>query len=741
MSYKITKLNNIKIISTVLFTFAIVLSLLIIFNSKVSESIHNSVSEELSKKVKQQQVMINDEMTHKEEDLISLASYIVNGEFTDESLQKLLSQQVEKLDFIELYMVDKNGDGIAASRSDMKVNLRGNKVLNEALETGEFAVGMNRKSTIFKGLIDCALPVYVDGEIQAVLMAEYDTVDLSEQLANTIGQGGYAFIISIEGEEIFSSTPYYIPLERLYEDDVEFLDDKSAEIIQQDLTNRQGSRVYFELENVKRVAVYEPLEYGGWSVVLVEDEEQVEEGMRNIADLITYVSLILFIMLVIFVLYTWYSKIKSVEKMSKIAYYDELTGLPNLTKLKLDMEEILKKNPKKKYAILKIDVDNFKAINELYDFEVGNEVLKGFKHTTSAANEPSLIAARTGIDEFMIFAGNGFLDEIENRTHLYESEHKKFVPELEHHRLSFKYGRYFIQPGETNVDDIVNKVSMAHTMAKSLKGKIIYDYDAEYKQKLLEQADITNKMEDALNNNEFVAYLQPKFRARDSKIVGAEALVRWIDSSGKITFPNAFIPLFEKNGFITQLDKYILKTICEQIKKWLEQGHECMPISVNFSRVHLGNPKFVEEISEIVEQVGIPYHYIEIELTESTILENEALLEALLTDLHQVGFGVSIDDFGAGYSSLGLLKNFKVSTLKLDRSFFINNKFDERGDLVVEGIIKLAHSLEMKIVAEGIEEEGQVEFLKSVDCESIQGYFFAKPMPIHEYEQSYVRTM
>ncbi len=224
----------------------------------------------------------------------------------------------------------------------------------------------------------------------------------------------------------------------------------------------------------------------------------------------------------------------------------------------------------------------------------------------------------------------------------------------------------------------------------------------------------------------------------DALALGGEALVRWIIEDGKMLYPDDFIPIFETNGFVVEIDFYVLNTVCARIKSWIEKGHKVPPISVNFSRVHLKNPNFVEDIKKICDSYGEIRHYIEVELTETAVTENAADLARLLDDLHEAGFTVAIDDFGAGYSSLGMLKDFKVDVLKLDHSFFEDNQPDMRGNIVINGISAIAHDLGMKIVAEGIELTEQFEPLQENHFELVQGYFIARPMPMEEFEQKYL---
>ncbi len=455
----------------------------------------------------------------------------------------------------------------------------------------------------------------------------------------------------------------------------------------------------------------------------------------------TGVSKVIFSIIIVLILHIWGINIYALRYMEKLVYYDTLTGLPNLLKIKKDIKHILTHNKEKEYSVLKFDIVNFKVINEIFGFEIANKVLQVPKIVKENANEKSLIVARIYADEYLCFANKSFFANIEERVGFYEASYKEIVPEIKNHKLAFKYGRYNIARGETNVDKVVNKVNLAHSMAKTSKEQLIYDYDDKIKTMLLRDAQITNKMYTALKNNEFKVYLQPKFSLKNEKLIGAEALVRWIENDGNMIFPSEFIPLFEKNGFIVDLDKYILEVTCKTIQSWLNKEYKAIPISTNCSRLNLTKINFVEDIASVADKFNVPHELIDIELTESTTFENEEILVELFEELHRLGFKISIDDFGAGYSSLGILKNLKTDTLKIDKSFFNNDKGGNRGNLLVDGVVKIAHKLNMHVVAEGVETLEQINALKLMGCDAVQGYYYAKPMPITEFEQKYKALM
>jgi EAL domain-containing protein (putative c-di-GMP-specific phosphodiesterase class I) len=262
-------------------------------------------------------------------------------------------------------------------------------------------------------------------------------------------------------------------------------------------------------------------------------------------------------------------------------------------------------------------------------------------------------------------------------------------------------------------------------------------FDDAARGRLLVEEEIEKSMNEALINDEFQVFLQPKYTAKEETITGAEALVRWFGSSGNSISPGFFIPVFEKNGFITKLDYYMLRKVCALLREWLDKGYTPLPISVNISRLHFANPNLADIINDIVDKYNVPHNLIELELTESAFLQNKQALIKTVIILRRYGFLVSMDDFGAGYSSLNSLKDLPLDVVKLDGELFRMTDEIERGLTVIRNTITMAKDLHMKVVAECIETREQVEFLCTVGCDIIQGYYFAKPMPAEQFEKRY----
>ena len=249
--------------------------------------------------------------------------------------------------------------------------------------------------------------------------------------------------------------------------------------------------------------------------------------------------------------------------------------------------------------------------------------------------------------------------------------------------------------------------------------------------------ELERDFEKGLQNNEFKIFLQPKFDVKTEKVVGAEALIRR-EIDRKLIMPNLFVPEYEKTNLITKLDMFVFESICKQINEWEQEGYKIIPISVNQSRKVLYNKNHINELEEVVKKYKVNPNLIEIELTETAAVSSIEDAKKAAQEVKRIGFIVSMDDFGVGYSSFYMLKNIHIEVIKIDKSFSEEVMEDKRGKIILESIIDMAKKLEIKTVAEGIETKEQVEYLKEIGCDMIQGYYFEKPIQIKEFEEKYI---
>lgn len=300
-------------------------------------------------------------------------------------------------------------------------------------------------------------------------------------------------------------------------------------------------------------------------------------------------------------------------------------------------------------------------------------------------------------------------------------------------KVNFKAGVYLIEDKSISVNTLnLIAIGAKDSRADYIGTKVIM-YSSKIREQQRKESMIEESMEKALANNEFKVYLQPNYSPVTEELMGAEALVRWISDEKGFISPGEFIPIFEKNGFITRLDDYMIDAVASLQAEWKKEGRKFVPVSVNVSRLHFADENLADHIKDIVDKYDVEHNYIEIELTESAFFDDKEVLLNTISKLHKYGFTVSMDDFGSGYSSLNSLKNLPLDVIKLDGEFFNELEDKERGETVVKNTIVLAKDLNMKIVAEGIETKEQVEFLEKQGCDLIQGFYYARPMPVDQF--------
>lgn len=425
----------------------------------------------------------------------------------------------------------------------------------------------------------------------------------------------------------------------------------------------------------------------------------------------------------------------------ELAYRDPITGRDNYAKFKVDVESFFRQHPNGNFVVFYSDIRNFKYINDVYGFEVGNKVLRRYSDLLGAENK--LAYARINADNFVSLEWypKGGQDEMMDRCMGRVdrvSDVSKIIKGMP--RILISVGMYCTNGDNAalTIDAMIDRARLAQRRLKNRQEAGGLLYSEEFRKEMLAEQEMENRMHIALKNGEFQVYLQPKFDLKTNRVAAAEALVRWKDPEQGLMPPMAFIPLFERNGFIQQLDTYMFEQVCILLRSWLDRGLDVLPVSVNVSKVQLQNPLFQQDYIQLKKQYQIPDGLVEIEFTESVLYSNSEKMAEVLSIFRANGFRSSIDDFGAGYSSLNVLKKLPADILKLDKLFFDEIEDRDREQVIIKNIISMAKDLSMQTVAEGVELWEQVEFLKSVQCEMVQGFVFDRPQPAADFEKKYL---
>lgn len=480
-----------------------------------------------------------------------------------------------------------------------------------------------------------------------------------------------------------------------------------------------------------------------WYVFPVEDMEI--NVLNHIAVysydvvLLIFVALMFAALLVIFIIYyifTIIGLIASQSRVTKVLYTDIVTGGENWLSFVRKGGRLIKRNYGNRnfYAVIHFRMEKYRSFCTCFGVKDGEELLERFYNVLKKQVRRKEAMAHYEQADFALLLKYDEVEELKSRIENIEKLLNNITPNI---KLYFSSGVCLVENRSQDIEELFNNAMAATALLDEDAEIRIAFFDIEMKKQQLWERKVEDEMERALKNKEFKVYLQPKYSAKEERMAGAEALVRWVHPVEGFIPPNRFIPIFEKNGFILQLDDYMIEEVARQQAKWIGEGKAVVPISVNVSRAHFTREDLAEHICGLVDRFQIPHDVIELELTESAFFDDKQVLLNTVKKLRDHGFIVSMDDFGAGYSSLNSLKELHIDVLKIDADFFRGADSLERGMKIVSNVIELAKKLEMKIVAEGIESREQVDFLATQNCDLIQGYYFAKPMPIEEFEEKY----
>lgn len=580
------------------------------------------------------------------------------------------------------------------------------------------------------------VPIYRDGAVMGVLFGTQQNELYQQRIEIKTFEGdGYSYVVKKNGDTVVASSheTSFRQMTNILEA-VRGADDWNKECCEElKRSMDQGKTGYITFKNkVKKYMYYRPIGVNDWYLLTVIPTRAVSEKMDQVmmATYILFTGVVLFFTVLMLLITRGYYKNR--KDLEKIVYIDSVTGGATFEKFRKETEKLLLKPEKYQYAVIDMDIDKFKLINDVFGYEEGNIALRFIWDTLNSFIRGGETCAHRTADSFVALVWYDSREELMNRLDkLCRDLAKPHRSGRKAYEIVPSIGIYTIYK-KRKLEAMLDRAAIARKEIKGKHNNPYAFYDDAIRQKLVREKYIEDKMTDALEHDEFFVCYQPKYDVNTRKVTGAEALVRWRDPDAGIVSPGEFIPIFESNGFVIKLDIYVFEQVCRQMRGWLDQGKKVVPVSVNLSQMHLHNEKFVEEYRAIMERYHIPANLLQLELTESALFEHEDILTDVIMQLHLIGFAVLMDDFGTGYSSLHMLKNVPVDVLKLDKKF-VDDIGEKRSEHVIESIINLAHSLGMKVVAEGVEIKKQYLFLKNALCDEIQGYYFSKPISEKEY--------
>lgn len=589
-----------------------------------------------------------------------------------------------------------------------------------------------------KEILVLAIPLRIDGEKRGLVFATQPTDFYENALASSSMHGeGLSFILTQKGDIVISYPE--VPFENIFEFSQKAVFDKglSGEQMKQDIMAGKEGLTGYSVNGNHRFSSYRPLAYNKWYGLSVLPTKSMAEKAQDLMlmSLILCLSIIaVLVVLLIFILRLQYQSSKALYKMG---FVDPLTQNDNLNAFRMKFAKAAQDLKEKgtPVALALVNINRFKAVNDIYGFEQGDQVLKQVAEALQTGLEEAELCCRSGADVFLLLLACPDREELGRRLDALLDRAGRFCRTGgECLPLSLTCGVYVIDE-DVPFYIMMDRANLAWASAKRHAGRTCAFYDEAYRREIVNEKRIESSMEQALLKGEFQIYLQPKCDFKTGITRSAEALVRWEHPEKGLIPPDSFIPVFERNGFVLKLDLFILQESLCLLKRWLEEEKPIVPIGVNFSRLHLEDPSFISTLADMADQYGVPHSLLEIELTESVVFGNVERMKQVIDGLHEKGFSVAMDDFGSGYSSLNVLKNLYFDCIKLDKEFLAKGEGNPRMRQVISGAVKMIKSLGSSIVAEGVETKEQAEFLSRIGCDMAQGYLFSRPLPADEFEK------
>jgi len=466
----------------------------------------------------------------------------------------------------------------------------------------------------------------------------------------------------------------------------------------------------------------------GYTVALTDYEYQLTT-LTNFGAMLICVLTALAMLIIIVRIF------KSQTRLVNAYYRDRITGGSNWYFFLYHASRQIKKNSHKgaSCAIIQIRMKKYQNYCACYGEAEGEKLLfEIYKVMEDSLPSKTLFTRNENADFAILYP----FEDCDRMIEIVKEGINKLTLLRPDSSICFKAGIYVIEPDDDiDVAEAYNRAAVAREKSEEVITEDVVFFSTKMRDDIYWEKKMENDLERGIANEEFKIYLQPKYGTGIEKMVAAEALIRWEHPTEGFLSPFKFIPLYEKNGMILKIDDYMISHVAKLQSYYLNAGIKPVPISVNLSRIHFTNKNLAEHICELVDAYQVPHEYIELELTESAFFDDKEVITATANRLRALGFAVSLDDFGSGYSSLNSLRELPIDVLKLDAGFFRGGEMDEKTKVIIREVIQLAKQLNIQIVAEGIEHRTQVDFLTENNCDMIQGYYFAKPMPLEDFNQ------
>ncbi len=714
--------------------FIVIISISFFYVNFLRDLIYKNTYDNISELSKQTTNQLNNSIDTQKQFVQQMVDFINKGYAkTPEEVFKRFNDDLDTYHFTRLVILDRNGNG---STSDGFV-VENYENMEEFFNQKEVYLSENRPSTVSNNQVNIYSKTFSFHDEELVLFATINTENYKDILTRRLfnGQGG-TYLINNTGVILIDSfnivTENNVNLYDFMKEQngfIDFHDSEEIDIMANNIRNNVNGTFDAKFKSNTYFIHYEKLAENDWYVVTVAPASIIARELNLFLGIsLGLCFLITFIVIGTFI-YIDISNQKQNRKLYKVAYIDPITSLGNEVLFK-EKGALYLQSPSDNKYIVSIDIDKFKALNNIYGYDLCNKILNSLGEKLVNTFPKDNITCRISADIFVsMFSYSGKIDNLIDKLLRQSSKVKIDDSDIS---INLSIGIYQVTNNDKDINKVLDKAYMARAKTKGLYDVNYYIYDDLLENNLLEEQQIESSMHDALKNEEFKIVYQPKTFTNSEKLAGAEALVRWY-KNGEIIPPSKFIPLFEKNKFIIKLDLYIFEHVCKDMASWKEKYNFVPTVSINVSKEHFVEENFIDKYVEITDKYNVDRSKIDLEITESATIDENIDTLKILNNIKAKGFLISIDDFGTGYSSLSMIQSMPFDILKIDKVFVDQANLDSNQN-IINYIMLIAEHLGVETIVEGVETKEQVDLIRKINCDIIQGYYYSKPLPKEEFE-------
>lgn len=682
---------------------------------------------------------------------LSALSVFIGPEASDDfqSLASQISQAQRYSDFINVVYFNRDGKGIICGRGNSisdasldDLSVPGRFSVEQALSGKKYISQLFDSEIAQMSVFSYSVPVYSNEELIGALAAS-DHIDIFSDIlsGNTVlGGKGYIHMIDSQGNFLIRSSKAVVREKHPSIFEGPYLSQSSRTQVQAALDDQQQLFSTFRYEGHEYPFLLEPVGINNWYLFCVNTGSTETAYMEHATSVIQGMLAAVTLLLALLMIYGYHLLQNSNRELLQLAYRDPLTGAENMARFSQRLISALEEG---RGCVAAMNLRQFPFLTEIFGRKRAEGLLCRIKEILEQHMENNEFFCRDTEDRFYLFLRQTDPEAIRTRLEKLSEDIEQYpMSASTDYRLAVYCGVTIASEGadpRQEAEDMLTRIHFALDKAQGGHSSTIWFFDRElHRQEELENY-IESHMQSALVKEEFKLYLQPKIRLADGSLAGAEALVRWYTSDGRMVYPNQFIPLFERNGFCVELDLYMVEQACRQLKSWMDQGLAPVPISVNQSKLLFFQADYIRKLTQLLETYQVSPSLIILEILEGLALENVEELNAKIIQLQTIGFRVSLDDFGSGYSSLNTLGKLQIDEIKLDRAFLLDAA-DRKGRvrLIMEETVRMARRLGLSTVAEGVETPEDEQLVRSIGCDVGQGYLYSRPLAAEDFDSNYM---